>query len=300
VSVIECVPNVSEGRREAVVTGCATAMQRAGAVLLDVNLDATHNRSVLTCAGDETTLAAAVVALFDRAIAEIDLRRHSGEHPRIGAVDVVPFVPLAETAMIDCAELARRVAAAVASRHRLPIFLYEEASPPGRRRALEAIRRGGLAALAARMAQPDWAPDFGPSRPHPTAGVSVVGARPLLIAYNVNLATSRLEIAKQVAVAVRQSSGGLPSVKAIAVDLADRGLVQVSMNLTNFRQTSIARAFDAVVQAASRLGVDVLESELIGLAPEAALSASVAAHVKLKNFGERMILEHRLRALGLV
>jgi glutamate formiminotransferase len=297
VSWVESVPNISEGRRAAVVNRCVDAVRRTVS-LLDATSDPVHNRSVLTFAGDPSAVHDAALALFAAAVPAIDLREHRGEHPRIGAVDVVPFVPLGSTTMHTCIDLARRVAAIVADQYDLPVFLYEQASRTGTPRRLEEIRRGGLASLTARMQTDEWRPDFGPRVPHPTAGVSVIGARAPLVAYNVELATDRLEVARAIARAVRESSGGLPALKAMGIPLADRGIVQVSMNLTDHRRTSIAQAFDAVASEARRLGVDVLGSELIGLAPEATLDADVAAHVRLRDFdASRMVLERRLEAV---
>jgi glutamate formiminotransferase len=294
--VLECVPNVSEGRRQDVIDGCARAISLA-ANLLDVTADPAHNRSVFTFAGEADALHAAVMALFEHAVATIDLRRHHGEHPRVGAVDVVPFVPFAGGTMHVAADLARKVARDVGTRFSIPVYLYEDASPPGRRRRLEQIRRGGLEGLAERMASADWTPDFGPDTPHASAGVSVVGARPVLIAFNVELGSANRDHAAGIARAVRESSGGLPAVKAIAVTLAERGTVQVSMNLTDFARTSIVDAFDAVAKEAGRIGVSIVRSELIGLAPQAALTREIADHVKLLDFDEdRMILERRLAA----
>jgi glutamate formiminotransferase len=293
--LIECVPNVSEGQRAAVIDACAAAITGAGVSLLDVSADPSHNRSVYTFAGEASALQAAVLALFDTAVDAIDLRQHLGEHPRIGAVDVVPFVPLGGATMDDCVRLSNQVADAVAHRHQVPIYLYEAASRRGHTRRLEDIRRGGLSGLGARMRTPGWAPDFGPLHPHPTAGVSVVGARRPLIAFNVDLATDRLAVAKEIARIVRQSSGGLPCVKAIGLTLGERGLVQVSMNLTDFERTSMIDAFDAVRYEAERRGVQVLGSELVGLAPAAALSASIAARVRLRDFSPDRILENKLR-----
>lgn len=297
-SWIECVPNVSDGRRRAVVDACAEAIRGAGAHLLDVSLDPDHNRSVFTCAGESAALAAAVEALFARAVAAIDLRTHTGQHPRIGAVDVVPFVPLGDASMTQCVALARLVGRTVAERFEIPVFLYEAAAVLPHRRTLQEVRRGGFEGLSARMQQPGWAPDYGPNRPHPTAGASAIGARRPLVAYNVNLHTSRLDIAKAIARRVRESSGGLPGVKAMGVTLADRGLVQVSMNLVDVETTSVARAFEAVRLEAARHGVDVLESELVGLAPAAALPPSTAALVRLKDYGAHRLLEPALAAAG--
>ena len=294
-ALIECIPNVSEGRRTDVLDACAGAIRSAGARLLDVKPDAAHNRTVYTFAGDADAVRAGVLALFDRALAAIDLRSHSGEHPRIGAVDVVPFVPIEGATMADCVELAKRVAQEVSTRHSLPVFLYEEAATTASRRNLEDIRRGEFEGLAAKLQQPDWRPDFGPAAPHPSAGASVIGARMPLIAYNINLATNRLDVARRIAAAVRQSSGGLRYVKAMGVELQDRGIVQVSMNLTNFEKTPMFRVFELVKREAERYGVSVLESEIVGLVPAAALTASAAWFLQLEGFSEDQVLETKLR-----
>jgi glutamate formiminotransferase len=297
VSLIECVPNISEGQKTDVVAQCARAVERF-ASLLDVTSDPAHHRSVLTFAGEPPEVRRAALSLFEAALTAVDLRHHQGQHPRVGVVDVMPFVPLGDTSMEACIDLARWVAEMVAGQFNVPVYLYEQASRPGVYRRLEEIRRGGLAALAERMTEPAWRPDFGPALPHPTAGVSVIGARRPLIAYNVELATDRLSVARAIARQIRQSSGGLPAVKAIGVALGDRGIVQVSMNLTDYRTTSITEAFDAVEANAQRLGVSVLASELVGLAPAAALTSEIAAQVRLRNFNEeRMILERRLAAV---
>jgi glutamate formiminotransferase len=293
--LIECVPNVSEGRRPEVIARIADAVRSVTTVrLLDYSSDPSHNRSVFTFAGDPDGLERAVLALYERAIADIDLRAHRGEHPRLGAVDVVPFVPLEGATMSDCVALARRTGAAIAGRFGIPIYLYEAASSNPKRRALEDIRRGGFEGLAQKMSLAGWAPDFGPSSPHPSAGASVVGARMPLIAYNINLATDRLDIAKSIASAVRQSSGGLPFVKAMGVALADRGIVQVSMNLTNYEETPVFRAFEAVKQEAEQRGVAILESEIVGLVPAAALFDAARFYLQLKGFSQEQVLEHRL------
>jgi glutamate formiminotransferase len=294
-SLIECVPNVSEGRRADVVEAMALAIRRAGARLLDYSSDASHNRSVFTLAGAPACLEDAVAALYERALADIDMRSHRGEHPRIGAVDVVPFVPLEGCTMADCVTLARKVGADIAARYGVPVYLYEEASLNPARRRLEDVRRGQFEGLGARMASGGWAPDFGPRSPHPTAGASAVGARLPLIAYNVNLDTDRLDIAKQVAAAVRQSSGGLPFVKAMGVRLGARGIVQVSMNLTNHQVTSLGQAFEAVARETRRHGVEILDSEIVGLVPSEALGIDDAKRLQLRGFNADRILEHRLR-----
>jgi glutamate formiminotransferase len=294
-AIIECIPNVSEGRRTAVLDACSEAIRGAGARLLDVKPDGAHNRTVYTFAGTPAEVKAGVLALYATALPSIDLRQHRGEHPRLGAIDVVPFVPIEGATMADCVALARTVAAEVATRHALPVFLYEEAASSPARRNLEDIRRGEFEGLAAKMQQPDWRPDFGPSAPHQSAGASVIGARMALIAYNVNLATNRLDVAKKIATAVRQSSGGLRFVKAMAVALDDRGIVQVSMNLTNFEKTPMFRVFELVKREAGRYGVAVLESEIVGLVPAAALTSSIAWYLQLDTFSDDQILEHKLR-----
>jgi glutamate formiminotransferase len=295
-AVIECVPNISEGRRGNVVETIAEAIRRTPSVrLFDYSSDTAHNRSVLTFAGDRGPVKAAVLALFEAVIPAIDLRTHTGEHPRVGAVDVVPFVPIEGVTMDDCVALARETAAEVAQRFQVPVYLYEEAATNPARKNLEDIRRGGFEGLPARMATPEWAPDYGPAAPHPTAGASVIGARMPLIAYNINLATDRLDVAKKIASAIRFSSGGFRYVKAMGVSLADRGIVQVSMNLTNYEQTPMFRVFEAVKTEAARYGVQILESEIVGLVPAAALLGVSEHFLQLTSFGPDQVLENKLR-----
>ena len=297
-ALIECVPNVSEGRRRDVVGAIGDAVRRTrGARLLDCSSDVSHNRSVFTLAGDASGVEQAVLAICEWAVAAIDLRTQRGVHPRIGAVDVVPFVPIGGITMAECAALARHAGAAIAERFQIPVYLYEEAASNPARRNLEDIRRGQFEGLAAKMASEGWAPDFGPAAPHPTAGASVVGARMPLIAYNINLATDRLEVATKTAAAIRHSSGGYPFVKAMGVPLENRGIVQVSMNLTNYEQTPISLVFDAVKREAARYGVDILDSEIVGLVPAAAMAAADAASLQIKDFSSNQVLENRLKSL---
>jgi glutamate formiminotransferase len=297
--IIECVPNVSEVRRPEHVAAMAEALVRVGgARLLDVSSDASHNRSVFTLAGDDSGLLAAIDALFASATRLVDLRTHRGEHPRIGAVDVVPFVPISGVSMTDCVALARAAGEMMAARYGVPVFLYGEAATAPVRRRLEHLRRGGAEALAARMRSPEWTPDFGPAAPHVTAGVTAIGARRALIAYNVNLGTGDVRIAKAIAARVREANGGLPCVKALGFLLAERGTAQVSMNLTDFNVTPIERVFDAVARYADEAGVTIVESELVGLIPAAALANTTPEHLKLRDFSSDRILEERLRAKG--
>jgi glutamate formiminotransferase len=294
--IIECIPNVSEGRRADVIARLADALGGTpGVRLLDRSSDPAHNRSVFTLAGDAAGVERAVLALFERAIAEIDLRTHKGEHPRLGAVDVVPFVPIEGVTMAECVELARTVGAAVADRFGVPVYLYEEASINPLRKNLEDIRRGEFEGLAAKMTTEGWAPDFGPATPHPSAGASVIGARMALIAYNINLATDRLDVAKKIAAAIRHSSGGYRYVKAAGFELKDRGIVQVSMNLTNHEKTPMFRVFETVKREAQRYGVSILESEIVGLVPSAALNASAEFYLQIAGFKPEQVLENKLR-----
>lgn len=296
--LIECVPNVSEGRRREVVDEVASAIRAtSGVTLADYSADAAHNRSVYTFAGDPEAIQTAVLALVACAVGAIDLRNHSGEHPRFGAVDVVPFVPLEGATMADCIAAAERIGHLVADRFQVPVYLYEHAARAPSRRNLADIRRGGFERLAARMAA-GFTPDFGPPAPHPTAGACALGARPLLIAFNVNLATDKIEVAMAVARTVRERDGGLPFVKALGLRLPDRGMVQVSMNLTNVEATSLDRAFDAVQREAQRYGVMVADSEIVGLAPAAALTAATASHIRLAGDWTNKILERRLAGAG--
>lgn len=296
--LVECVPNFSEGRDPAVLRTLIAAVTSVPSVrLLHHTMDQDHHRTVLTFAGPPDAVGAAALRAIAAAAASIDLRRHDGVHPRIGATDVVPFVPIRDIGMEDCVRLARAIGQEVGARLGIPVFLYEEAASDPARRRLEAIRKGGLRGLASRMEQdPAWVPDFGPPRLHETAGAVVIGARPPLIAFNTNLRTNDLSVAKDIARSVRESSGGLPCVKAIGVELASRGMVQVAMNLTDYRVTPLHRAFQAVTTEAEKRGVEVAGSELIGLAPQAALDQAAAALLRLEGFDSAHILETALAA----
>jgi len=295
-ALIECVPNISEGIRTDVVADIVQDLRGIdGLHVLDVQSDPTHNRSVLTLAGTPEVLRTALPRLCELTMAAVDLRTHRGEHPRLGAVDVMPFIPLEGATMADCVALARLVGAELGARLALPVYLYEEAASSPARRNLEEIRRGEFEGLADKMRLPEWAPDFGPATPHPTAGATVVGARMPLIAYNINLATDRVDVARKIASTVRGSSGGLRYVKAMGLSLEGRPVVQVSMNLTNFEKTPMHRVFDMVQREAARYGVTVLESEIVGLVPQAALLLAAAHYLQLEGFSARQVLEHRLQ-----
>ena len=295
-ALIECVPNVSEGRRPRIVTAIADAIESVDGVrLLDHSSDVAHNRSVFTFAGEADAVQRAALAVFATAIPAIDLRTHRGTHPRLGAVDVVPFIPLGGATMPDCVRLARSTAETVWERFQVPVFLYEEAASNDARRNLAEIRRGEFEGLAAKMTAPEWAPDYGSARPHPTAGATAIGARAPLVAFNVNLASNDLSIAKAIAATIRESSGGLPFVKALGVALDHRGIVQVSMNMTNFEKTSLLRVFEVIRRESERRGARILESEIVGLVPAAALPPDPERSLLLTGFSSNQILEQRLK-----
>jgi len=297
--IVECVPNFSEGRRREVVDAIADAARAVPRVtVLDVEMDANHNRSVITLVGDPSAVAEAAFRMAAKAAERIDLNVHRGEHPRVGAMDVCPFIPIRGVTMGDCVRLARELGMRIASELGIPVYLYEAAATRPDRKALPDVRKGEYEGLKVEIeTNPDRAPDFGPRRLHPTAGATVVGARPPLIAYNVNLGTSDVKVAKRIAKLVREKDGGLAAVRALGFELKDRGLVQVSMNLVDYKVTGIADAFDAVSRHAANLGVTVAASEIVGLVPEDALPPSPVARLKLEGFDPSVqVLESRLRA----
>jgi glutamate formiminotransferase len=294
-TVIECVPNISEGRDPRVVSEIAEAVRGApGVRLLDVSSDPAHNRSVLTFVGDEDGVREGLGALFAAAIPRIDLTRHSGEHPRMGAVDVVPIIPIRGTTQERCVALSREIGAEIADRHRVPVYLYEDSATSERRRNLAEIRKGQFEGFAEKMKAPEWKPDFGPDAPHPTAGAVAVGARAPLIAYNINLGTRDLAVADRIAKAIRHLGGGFRYVKALPVELADRGQVQVSINMTNYRRSPLHRVFECVRSEAERHGVPVVGSEIVGLCPAEALLLAAEHYLRLEKFSAEQVLELRL------
>ncbi len=294
--IIECVPNFSEGRRAEVVDAIATAIASvAGVVVLDKEMDANHNRCVITFIGNRTAVAEAAFAGARKAVELIDMNHHHGEHPRIGALDVLPFVPISGVSMDDCVAIARAVGKRIADELGVPVYLYEAAAMRPDRKDLPDVRRGEYEGLKVEIeTNPDRKPDFGPSRMHPTAGACVVGARPILIAWNVNLATKDISVAKRIAKAIRESDGGLPAVRAKGFDLADKGMVQVSMNMVDFSKTNLVHAFEAIRRMAEESGIEIAESEIIGLVPLDALLQGAEAFFKLEGFKRSQILETRL------
>jgi glutamate formiminotransferase / 5-formyltetrahydrofolate cyclo-ligase len=293
--IIECVPNFSEGRDPERIKAIEDAVRAVpGVRVLDLSSDPDHNRSVLTLVGDGEGLISAVRALFGAALPRIDLRDHQGAHPRMGAVDVVPFVPIQGASMEDCVNLARRCGEQVARDFGVPVYLYEEAATSEPRQNLSNVRKGQFEGLAEKMSQEDWKPDFGPSVPHPTAGAVAIGARPFLIAYNINLGTSDLAVADAIARSIRHISGGFRYCKAMGVILADRGIVQVSINMTNYKKTPLHRVFECVRSEAARYGVNVVGSEIVGLTPAEALTMAAEFYLRIENFHPEMVIEQRL------
>ncbi|MDR1652277.1 MAG: glutamate formimidoyltransferase [Prevotellaceae bacterium] len=293
--LIECVPNFSEGRDLKKVEQIADVFRgRDGIKLLDYSTDKDHNRMVVTVVGEPLAMRDTIIEAIGVAVSIIDLRGHSGQHPRMGAVDVVPFIPIRNVSMDEAIALSKEVAQAVWERFALPVFLYEKSATAPHRENLAAIRKGEFEGLAEKMRQPEWQPDFGASAPHPTAGAVAVGARMPLVAYNVNLNTNKLEIADAIAKKVRFIGGGLRFCKAMGVELKERDIVQVSMNLTDYSKTSIYRAHEMVRMEAKRYGVSIVGAEVIGLVPVQALVDAAMYYLGIENFSASQILENRL------
>ena len=296
VKLLECVPNYSEGRDLAKVEKIVDCFRgKAGVKLLDYSSDKDHNRTVVTVIGEPEPLVSAVVESVGRAVELIDMTKHEGQHPRMGAADVIPFIP-AKNATVEDADAAAKAAAKEASeKFGQPFFLYEQSATAPHRVNLSDIRKGQFEGMVEKMKDKSlWKPDFGPETIHPTGGVTAIGARPPLVAYNVNLATDNLEIAKSIVKAVRYINGGFRYCKAMPVALEERGIVQVSMNLTDFSKTAIYRVFEAVKTEARRWGVNVIGSEIVGLVPMQALVDCAEYYLQLENFSAEQVLESRL------
>jgi len=294
--LVECVPNFSEGRDKSKVDAIIAAMHVDGAYLLAHEMDADHNRCVVTLAGEREAIQEAAIRGVGKAAELIDLNSHRGVHPRLGAADVVPFTPLQGATLDDCVAIARHVGVEIWKRYAVPVYLYEAAATSAERRNLEDVRRGGFETIREEIASvASRKPDFGDLRLHPTAGAAIVGARKFLIAYNIFLNTPDVEVARKVARAVRTSSGGLPCVKASGFLV--RGQAQVSMNLTDFEQTSMGQVFAAVQSEAAKHGAEIVSSELIGLVPKKALGGVTPDALRIENFEPSRILENRLAAV---
>jgi glutamate formiminotransferase/formiminotetrahydrofolate cyclodeaminase len=295
-ALVECVPNFSEGRDKSKIDSILEAMKMDGVYLLDREMDADHNRCVITLVGEPANVAEAAIRGVGKAAELIDLTKHSGAHPRLGAADVIPFIPIEGVTLEDCVAMARRVAGEIWKRYQVPTYLYEAAAATPERQNLENIRRGQFEGIREDIkTNPARRPDFGNAELHPTAGATVVGARKFLVAYNVYLNTPDVEIAKKIGKAVRFSNGGLRYVKGMGVGV--RGLAQVSMNLTDTDQTPIARVFEYVKREAARYGVTPLSSEIVGLIPKKALEDAAEWFLQVENFDSSLILENRLAAV---
>lgn len=293
--VVQCVPNFSEGRREEVVQAIVGEIAgTAGVRLLDYTSDYDHNRSVVTFVGNRESVGEAAYRAAAKAAELIDLRSHKGGHPRMGATDVIPFIPISDVTMAQCVELAHTVGGRVAAELEIPVFLYEEAATRPSRRNLADVRRGEYEGLLQAISEPERVPDFGPARMNLSAGATAVGARRPLVAYNVNLNTGKLEIAKKIALAVREKSGGLTNVKAIGLLLEDRCQAQVSMNLVNCDATPVYRVVELIKAEAARYGVTVAGTELIGLIPLKYLLDTAAYYLGLEGFSDEQVLEKRI------
>jgi glutamate formiminotransferase len=295
----ECVPNYSEGRRPEVIEAIVAPFRgRPGVHLLDHRADPDHNRLVVSLVGEPDALQESLLASARAAIAAIDLRAHTGAHPRIGAVDVIPFVPVMGSTMGDCVSLAREFGRRFNVETGVPVYFYEEAALRPERRRLEVVRKGQFEALGGEIANPDRRPDVGQPSVHPSAGATAIGARPFLIAFNVNLGSRDMAVAREIARSIRESSGGMPCVKAVAVDLVARGLVQVSINITDMEKAPVHAVLERVREEAGGRGIAVVETEIYGMVPAAALLGSAVRSLQLAGFDPAQVLELRLLDLA--
>ena len=293
--IMECVPNFSEGRDLEKIDKIVNPFRgKEGVKLLDYSNDIDHNRLVVTVVGQPEALKEAVIEAIGIAVQLIDLNHHQGQHPRMGAADVVPFIPIKDCTMDDAIALSREVGATVAERYDLPVFLYEKSASAPHRENLAAVRKGEFEGMAEKIKLPEWHPDFGPAERHPTAGTVAIGARMPLVAYNINLDTPSLEIAHGIAKKIRFIGGGLRYCKAMGVELKERGITQVSINMTDYTKTALYQAMEMVRFEARRYGVNVVGSEIIGLVPMAALIDTSAYYLGLENFSMQQVLEARI------
>lgn len=296
VKIVECVPNFSEGRRPEVIEAIVDEVRSvAGVTLLDYAPDADHNRTVVTFVGNPDGVLEAAFKLTAKAAELIDMEQHQGGHPRMGATDVIPFIPISGMKMKECVAMAKTLGKRLAEELAIPVYLYERAATSPGRRNLSVVRKGEYEGFKEKIQDPEWAPDFGEAKLHPSAGATVVGARPALVAFNVNLDTSDITIANYIAKQVRESSGGLVNVKAMGVTLAERNIVQVSMNMTNYKKTALYRSFEMIKMEARRYGVNVVGSEIIGLVPMQALINCAKYYLQIEDFSMDQVLEHRLQ-----
>ena len=294
--IVECVPNISEGRNPAVIEAVIDQIRAVkGVTLLDYSSDPSHNRTVITFLGNPEGVAEAAVGVAKKAAELIDLTKHQGEHPRMGAVDVIPFIPIKEMTSEDCVALSKQVAKRVWEEAKMPVFLYEDSASAPHRVNLASIRKGQFEGMAQKVKEPEWEPDFGGRTVHPTAGVVAVGARMPLVAFNINLSTSDVEIASKIAKIIRRSSGGFDCVKALGVMLEERNVAQVSINMTNFHKTPLYRVLELTKAEAARWGVHVIGTEIIGLTPMQALIDSAEYYLQIEQFDfNKQVLENHM------
>jgi len=294
--IIESIPNISEGRNQEVIEACVDQIRTTpGCTLLNYSSDPSHNRTVITYMGSPEGCEEASVKLAKKCVELIDLTKHEGEHPRMGCVDVMPFVPIKEATVEECVELSKRVGERIAAEADLPVFLYEKSATAPHRQNLAKVRKGQFEGMAEKVQDPDWIPDFGGQRIHPTGGAVCVGCRPPLIAYNINLGTDNLEIATKIGKIIRESSGGLKCVKAMGVMLEERNIAQVSINMTDFTVTPLHRVTELVRNEAARYGVPVIGTELIGLAPMQALFDAAEYYLQIEDFDPAVqVIENHL------
>jgi len=292
--IIECVPNISEGRRKEVVEEIIGNLKKLEVKLLDYSSDEDHNRTVITFVGGSENVVNAAVQVARDAVRLIDLRSHKGVHPRMGAVDVIPFIPVKNVTMKDCIEISKRVGKIIGEELGVPVYLYAESATKEARRLLPEIRRGEFEGFFEKIKDPEWTPDYGPQEVNPTAGVTAVGAREFLIAYNINLSTKDISIAKKIARSIRESSGGFRYIQAREMPLDEKGCVQVSINILNYKKAPIYRIFEIVKMEADRFGVSILESELVGLMPMKAALDSLSFYLQFPELNEDQILETKI------
>ncbi|MCQ1528221.1 glutamate formimidoyltransferase [Lutispora saccharofermentans] len=293
--LIECVPNFSEGRDKGKIEKIMDSFRgKNGVKLLDYSADESHNRLVVTIVGEMEPVKNAVIEAMGTAASIIDMTKHTGEHPRMGATDVIPFIPVRNVSMTEVIEFSKEVAKEAAERYNIPIFLYEKSATSPERENLATVRKGQFEGMAEKLQQPEWKPDFGSDKVHPTAGVTAIGARMPLVAFNVNLSTNNKEIAAQIAKNIRHLNGGLRFCKAIAIDLSDKGIAQVSMNMTDYTKTALYRAYELIKIEARRFGIHPIGSEIVGTIPMEALIDTAVYYLGVENFTMNQILETRL------
>lgn len=292
--IVECVPNISEGRNQGIINQVLEMLKKTNVKVLNVSSDPDHNRTVITFVGDKKSVVEGAFAVAESAVKLIDLRHHKGTHPRMGAVDVIPFIPISGVTMEECVELSKILGKRIGEELKVPVYLYAESATKEERKSLPAIRKGEFEGFFEKIKDPNWLPDFGPNEVHPTAGVVAVGAREFLIAYNIYLNTKDVTIAEKIAKSIRESSGGLRFIQAKGMFIEERGCAQVSMNILNYKKAPLYRVFEIVKMEAARYGVEILESELVGLMPVRAVLESLAFYLRFPKLTSESIIETRI------